>query len=84
VPLDQETVFLKAECDFRKMKDEARFYYSLDGRSWAPIGSVLKMKYTLPHFMGYRFGVFNYATATPGGLVDFDHFRVSDRLFDKR
>lgn len=53
VPLDQETVFLKAECDFRETKDEARFFYSLDGRSWAPIGSVLKMKYTLPHFMGF-------------------------------
>jgi len=84
VPLDQKTVFLRAECDFRDLKDEARFFYSLDGRSWAPIGSVLKMKYTLPHFMGYRFGLFNYATATPGGFVDLDHFRVSDRITGKR
>jgi beta-xylosidase len=80
VPLAQETVFLKAECDFRDLKDEARFSYSLDGRSWTPVGTVLKMKYTLPHFMGYRFGLFNFATRTPGGFVDFDHFRVSDRV----
>jgi beta-xylosidase len=84
VPLEHEIVFLRAECDFRDLKDEARFFYSLDGRSWAPIGSVLKMKYTLPHFMGYRFGLFNYATATPGGFADFDHFRVSDRITGKR
>jgi beta-xylosidase len=84
VPLDATTVFLKAECDFREMKDEARFFYSLDGRSWSPIGSALKMKYTLPHFMGYRFGLFHYATRTPGGFVDFDHFRVSDRITEKR
>ncbi len=84
VPLDQETVFLKAECDFREMQDEARFFYSLDGRSWTPIGSALKMTYTLPHFMGYRFGLFNYATRTPGGSADFDHFRVSGRTTGKR
>jgi beta-xylosidase len=80
VTLGQQTVFLKAECDFRERKDEARFFYSLDGRSWTSIGSVLKMRYTLPHFMGYRFGLFNFATRTPGGFVDFDHFRVSDRI----
>jgi beta-xylosidase len=80
VPLSQPTVFLKAECDFRDLKDEARFFYSLDGRSWTAIGSALKMKYTLPHFMGYRFGLFNHATRAPGGFVDFDYFRVSDRI----
>jgi beta-xylosidase len=83
VPLEPKTVLLKAECDFGEMRDEARFFYSLDGRAWTPIGSVLKMKYTLPHFMGYRFGLFDYATRTPGGFVDFDHFRVSDRISGK-
>jgi beta-xylosidase len=77
VPLGQPTVFLKAECDFRDLRDEARFFYSLDGRSWPAIGTVLKMKYTLPHFMGYRFGLFHYARRAPGGFVDFDYFRVS-------
>jgi len=84
VPLSQPTVLVKAECDFRDLRDEARFFYSLDGRSWTPIGSALKMKYTLPHFMGYRFGLFHYATRTTGGFVDFDHFRVSDRITEKR
>jgi hypothetical protein len=36
--------------------------------------------YTLPHFIGYRFALFNYATKTLGGIVDFDYFRVSDTL----
>lgn len=77
-PLNQNTVFLKAECDFTDKKDIADFYYSLDGKKWTKIGSQLKMAYTLPHFMGYRFGLFNYATKTPGGYVDFDYFRISD------
>jgi hypothetical protein len=34
------------------------------------------MSYTIPHFMGYRFAIFNFATKTPGGFVDVDYFRV--------
>ncbi|MHB1310216.1 MAG: beta-xylosidase family glycoside hydrolase, partial [Limisphaerales bacterium] len=37
----------------------------------------LKMSYTIPHFMGYRFGLFNYATAESGGHADFDYLRLS-------
>lgn len=80
VPLNQKTVFLRADCNFKDMADQARFFYSLDGRAWTPIGSELKMRYTIPHFMGYRFALFNYATKSPGGFVDFDFFRVSDRI----
>ncbi len=59
---------------------KAYFRYSLDGEEWTRIGKPLQMVYTLPHFMGYRFGLFNFATKTPGGFVDFDFFRVSDEI----
>lgn len=78
VDLSQNTVYLKAECDFRDKVDTAEFFYSLDGKSWLKIGSQLKMAYTLPHFIGYRFGLFNYATKEIGGHVDFDYFRITD------
>lgn len=80
LPLNQKAVYLKATCDFRDRKDLADFYYSLDGKKWTKIGSQLKMVYTLPHFMGYRFALFNYATKTAGGQVDFDYFHISDRI----
>lgn len=80
IPLTQNTVYLKAECDFREKTDIARFFYSLDGKSWTEIGSQLKMEYSMPHFMGYRFGLFNYATQTPGGFTDFDFFHISDQI----
>jgi len=83
VPLTQKTVFLKAECDFTDKKDVADFFYSLDGKTWTPLGTQLKMTYTLPHFMGYRFTLFNYATNNIGGSADFDFFRITDRI-DKR
>lgn len=78
IPLNQNKVFFKAECDFTNKKDTADFFYSLDGKSWKSIGTPLKMSYTLPHFMGYRFGLFNYATQNTGGYVDFDYFHISD------
>ena len=80
VPLQQSRVWLKAECDFNNRNDKARFYYSLDGKSWQSIGGPLKMTYTLAHFMGYRFGLFNYSTKIPGGHADFDFFHISDKL----
>mgnify|MGYP001186186499 CR=1 FL=1 len=76
IPLTQKKVYLKADCNFRDRADTAYFFYSLDGKSWKSIGTHLKMEYSMPHFMGYRFGLFNYATKTPGGFVDFDWFRI--------
>lgn len=76
IPLTQKSVYLKAECDFRERADTANFFYSLDGKTWTPIGTRLKMEYSMPHFMGYRFGLFNYSTKSPGGYVDFDWFRI--------
>ena len=84
VPLTQKTVYLKAECDFRDKTDIAYFFYSLDGKSWTPIGSQLKMEFSMPHFMGYRFGLFNYATKNPGGFVDFDYFHINNQITKKQ
>lgn len=80
IPVTQNRVYLKAACDFKDRTDKAYFYYSLDGSNWTAIGSALQMAYTLPHFMGYRFGLFNYATKITGGYADFDFFRVSDKI----
>jgi len=84
IPLTQKNVFFKAECDFTDKKDIANFFYSLDGQTWTPVGTQLEMTYTIPHFMGYRFGLFNYATKQVGGFVDFDFFHVEDRIISKK
>lgn len=83
IPLEEKTIQFKINCDFTDLKDEATFFYSLDGKSWNAIGNKLKMEYTLPHFMGYRFGLFNYATQNTGGYVDFDYFHITDELTPK-
>ena len=55
----------------------ATFSYSLDNKSFVNIGDVLNMKFNLKIFTGNKFCLFNYATKTLGGYVDFDWFRTS-------
>ncbi|MES2648798.1 MAG: glycoside hydrolase 43 family protein [Bacteroidota bacterium] len=80
VPLSQNIILFKAECDFTDKKDLANFFYSLDGKTWKAIGTELKMSYTLPHFMGYRFALFNYSTKTTGGNAAFDYFHITENI----
>lgn len=80
IPLSQNKVYLKIKCDFRDKIDVAEFFYSLDGKTWNVIGEQLKMEYKLEHFMGYRLGLFNYASKNPGGFADFDYFHIGDQI----
>jgi beta-xylosidase len=80
IPLTQEKVYLKIDFDFVKRTDKAYFYYSLDDKQWSKIGKPLQMSYSLAHFVGYRFALFNYSTKAAGGFVDFDFFRISDNI----
>ena len=81
LPVQQNRVYLRVDTDFKR--DMALFYYSLDGESWHQIGEPLQMLYTFTkHFMGYRYGLFNYATKQAGGYVEFDYFKIG-RTYDK-
>ena len=80
VPLTQNLIYFRISCDFKYQRDRATFYYSLDGSEWHETGNTLRMSYELSHFMGYRFALFNYATESAGGYVDFDFFRISESL----
>ena len=84
-------IWLKAVCDFRpwpepsytkipEHEDSARFYYSRDGVKWEALGEAMYLPYTIPHFTGYRFALFAYATRPAEGATsyaDFDFFRTS-------
>ena len=81
------TIYLKAICDFtpwndrdyRKIpnaEDAGRFYYSEDGEKWEALGEAMWLPYTIPHFTGWRFALFNWATKEAGGTASFDFFRL--------
>lgn len=74
VDYNGDRVYLRIQFNFEDSLDQADFFYSEDGHDWKLIGRTLHMKYTLDHFMGYRIGLFNYATIQSGGYADFDYF----------
>ncbi len=78
VPFSGERVYFKLTFRFRgatgNNTETADFAYSLDGTNWRNIGTTIQIRYTLSHFTGYRFALFNYATKEAGGFVDFDYF----------
>jgi len=76
VDIAQDRVYLRIDMDFTNRTDKATFYYSLDSANWKAIGNTLQMSYKLTHFMGYRFGLFAYATKAAGGMADFDWFQI--------
>ncbi|MDU5262150.1 MAG: hypothetical protein E6176_06935 [Clostridium celatum] len=80
IPISQNKIYFKVEFNYEEMLDEAYFYYSLSGYIWNRVGNEFKLEYTIPHFMGYRFALFNYATKAIGGYVDFDYFRIEQNI----
>ena len=80
IPLQAKKAYFKVEGNFEDRADIGFFYYSLDGKTWKPIGDTLKLRYDLLHFMGCRFALFNFATKETGGYVDFDYFKVGHEL----
>ena len=79
VELNESRVWLRAHCDF--LKEQARFSYSTDGKSYVPFGEPLTMVFQLTTFQGVRYALFNYnGTGVRGGSADFDDFVVDQPL----
>lgn len=73
------TLWLRAELDARASGTfGAAFSYSTDGKTFLKLGGQdvkpYKMWTNWAYFMGYRFGIFNYATKSLGGSVMIEHF----------
>jgi len=85
LPDGTEEVYIKADLDLRTSgatKNTVQFLYSLDGVTWQNLGgaNAKLAQWESSHFKGQRFGLFNYATETLGGQVDFDYYYLSDTL----
>ncbi|KAI1113318.1 glycoside hydrolase family 43 protein [Nemania sp. NC0429] len=72
---EAERIYLRATADIRPgTARTASFSYSLDGARFSPLGSAVAMNSDWRFFMGYRWGIFNYATAALGGSVHISSF----------
>ena len=68
------SVYLRAS--IRYGENKARFFYSLDGKTWEAFGGETQQSFNLSVFVGSRFGIFCYATKQNGGYADFDWFNT--------
>jgi beta-xylosidase len=75
VLINASTLYLKAAAGYGTAT--AYFYYSVDNQTFKKIGNPLYMQFNLSIFTGNKFCLFNYATNTLGGFVDFDWFRIN-------
>ena len=77
VPFAGGHVWLRAHCDF--LTEKATFSYSIDGKTYQPLGGEFTMIFQGRTFEGVRYALFNYNVGgTPGGYADFDRFTVDE------
>ncbi|HSC66262.1 MAG TPA: hypothetical protein VLC79_01115 [Cellvibrio sp.] len=72
-------IWLRVDADVRTTSGggSARFYYSTNGVQFTQLGGAFTMKREWQYFLGYRFGIFNYATQSLGGSVRINSFDLS-------
>jgi beta-xylosidase len=72
------TIWLRAAADIRPGSGRtATFSYSTDGTTFRSLGPAFTLNNNWQFFMGYRFGIFNYATRALGGSVAVSQFGVT-------
>ncbi|WP_242126538.1 glycoside hydrolase 43 family protein [Sphingobium sp. Sx8-8] len=81
-PLPGPVVHLRVAGDYDN--EIARFSYSIDGRTFMPIGGDLRLAYQLKTFQGVRYALFAYnEQGRAGGHADFDRFTLDEPLADR-
>jgi beta-xylosidase len=73
IPIQSSRVTLKVSADFTDGIDEVRFFYQEAG-DWVQLGITHKLYFKMDHFVGCRFGLFDYSTKEIGGAADFSDF----------
>ncbi|AQZ70285.1 glycoside hydrolase [[Actinomadura] parvosata subsp. kistnae] len=71
-------IWLRVNADIRPGSGRtARFSYSTDGTTFVSLGPAFTLNNAWQFFMGYRFGIFNYATQSLGGAVTVRRFDLT-------
>ncbi|KAF2015423.1 glycoside hydrolase family 43 protein [Aaosphaeria arxii CBS 175.79] len=70
VPKGSKKIWLRTELDARPNgTNDAKFFYSTDGKKFVQLGGTYKLYTGWAFFLGYRHGIFNYATKALGGSI---------------
>jgi xylan 1,4-beta-xylosidase len=77
VPLTASRIWLRADCDF--LSQLARFSYSIDGKTFQPIGEPFRMVTIGVTFQGVRYALMSFHRGGgDGGFADFDSVDVKE------
>jgi beta-xylosidase len=69
-PISVGKVYLQVGMDARANgSNEATFLYGTDGKNWSQLGGTFSLDNGWQYFMGYRYGIFNFATKALGGSI---------------
>jgi beta-xylosidase len=80
LPSSTTTIWLRVAANISPgPSDTAQFAYSTDGNTFTSIGSPYQLNNTWEFFMGYRYGIFNYASQSQGGSVVLHSFTMDDQ-----
>ncbi|KAK2764447.1 hypothetical protein FQN54_009141 [Arachnomyces sp. PD_36] len=74
-PISETKLWLRANIDARATgTKEGTFEYSIDGTEFTELGGPYSLNDEWNFFMGYRYGIFNYATKELGGSIQVTSF----------
>jgi beta-xylosidase len=74
-PITGRRVWFRVSLDARASGTKlAQFYYSTDGSSFTQLGPSAQLSSGWQIFVGYRFGIFNFATKALGGSALVSQF----------
>ncbi|SNY74033.1 family 43 glycosylhydrolase [Paractinoplanes atraurantiacus] len=77
-PISGGTVWLRVTANIQPGSGRtATFSYSTNGSTFTTLGPAFVMNNDWQFFMGYRFGLFNYATSALGGAVTVNRFDLT-------
>jgi beta-xylosidase len=72
-----DQVWLRATADIQPTIATGQFAYSLDGVTFTDLGGDYNLNATWEFFMGYRYGIFNFATVELEGSITVSQFVLS-------
>ncbi|KAF9039135.1 hypothetical protein BJ165DRAFT_1496332 [Panaeolus papilionaceus] len=73
-------IWLRVAADIRPGSTGSKqglFSYSTNGSTFTRLGGAFSLNTEWQFFMGYRFGILNYATSSLGGSVTVSSFMIS-------
>ena len=77
-PVLRGKIWLRASADILPGADRTVVLsYSTDSKTFKPLGQPFKLNDRWQFFMGYRYGIFNYATKELGGVVNVSSFSMT-------